>query len=124
MAVRENVSRHIVFRVTKSGAGFDGKRNRLLGMLPAGDRNWTMTGTFRNPEDGTPMPQRDFMTRVYREAFRRHLQGYPEAVAQLRDRWRRGECLVTPEMRQAHGHLLLVEEFVLGQAEARNSPGR
>lgn len=112
MDVKEGLIQHSLFQALKSGKRYNSKRNRYFGVLATGERNWEFTYTWLHPETGATMSRGEFSELVNKPAMRAHLSQFPEEVMRLRAAWADGEHLITDAMKQAHGHLRLVEEFV------------
>ena len=112
MEVKEDLIQHPLFQALKSGKRYHAKRNRYFGVLPTGQRNWKFTDTWLHASSGAAITRGEFSKLVKGPAMRAHLSQFPEEVAQLRRAWANGENLISDAMRQAHGHLRLVEEFV------------
>lgn len=115
MDVERDLIRHPLFQLLKSGKRYNAKRNRYLGRLSSGKRNWEFTNTWLHPVTGATMSCDEFSRCVTRPTMRAHLRQFPQEVADLKAAWSRGEYPITEPMKQAHAHLRLVEEFVTSE---------
>lgn len=113
MTVRDSIKQHLLFRLMKSGRGFDGKRNLHFGRTAAGTANWSWSALWRSPLSGAEVDEDTFLSTVYAPAYQNHLAQFPEALEKLRTLQRTGTGRITDAMCDAHSHLRILRKFLL-----------
>jgi len=112
MDVHTNLRCHDLFRLLKSGHKYDSRRNRCLGRLRNGGRNWAWTNTWRHPLLDIPVGRDQFRTDVLLPVWREVLSRHAFEVSRLRALWAEDRATISDDMRKAHHHLSDVERLM------------
>lgn len=106
--VKQDIKSNPVMRMLRRSKRYDSKRNRLLGR-----GNWEILPGHYDFDRHEVVTDPDAWRKIAGPFYFSHLDGYPEAVTRLRRMLDSSAALITAEMKGAHGHLKLLEEYLM-----------